>query len=43
MRKVETDLSKLDELIARQYEDKIRGFAKDTFQNSWEARKGRST
>lgn len=38
MRRVETDLSKLDELIARQYEDKIRGFAKDTFQNSWEAR-----
>jgi len=41
MRKVETDLSKLDELIARQYEDKIRGFAKDTLQNSWEARKNR--
>lgn len=38
MRMVETDLSRLDELIARQYEDKIRGFAKDTMQNSWEAR-----
>lgn len=38
MRRVETDLSRLDELIARQYEDKIRGFAKDTPQNSWEAR-----
>lgn len=38
MRRVETDLSRLDELIARQYEDKIRGFAKDTMQNSWEAR-----
>ncbi|MDD5680012.1 MAG: hypothetical protein PHI59_02080, partial [Candidatus Omnitrophica bacterium] len=38
MRKVETDLSKLDELIGRQYEDKIRGFVKDTLQNSWEAR-----
>jgi len=41
MKRVETDLSKLDELIARQYEDKIRGFAKDTLQNSWEARKNR--
>lgn len=41
MRKVETDLSKLDELIARQYEDKIRGFAKDSLQNSWEARVNR--
>ena len=38
MRKVETDLSKLDELVARQYEDKIRGFVKDALQNSWEAR-----
>ena len=38
MRKVETDLSKLDDLIARQYEDKIRGFIKDSLQNSWEAR-----
>ncbi len=38
MKQVKTDLSKLDELIARQYEDKIRGFAKDTMQNSWEAR-----
>lgn len=41
MKRIETDLSKLDELIARQYEDKIRGFAKDTLQNSWEARKNR--
>lgn len=38
MKMVETDLSRLDELIARQYEDKIRGFIKDTMQNSWEAR-----
>lgn len=38
MRRVETDLSQVDELIGRQYEDKIRGFAKDTLQNSWEAR-----
>jgi len=41
MRRVETNLAELDELIARQYEDKIRGFAKDTLQNSWEARKNR--
>lgn len=41
MRTVLTDLSKLDEIIARQYEDKTRGFAKDSMQNSWEARKHR--
>lgn len=38
MRDIRTDLSKLDEIISRQYEDKIRGFAKDSMQNSWEAR-----
>jgi len=41
MRKVETDLSRLDEVIAKQYEDKIRGLAKDSIQNSWAARKSK--
>lgn len=39
MRKIETDLSRLDEVIAKQYEDKIRGLAKDSVQNSWAAKK----
>lgn len=39
MRKIETDLSRLDEVIAKQYEDKIRGLAKDSIQNSWAAKK----
>jgi hypothetical protein len=39
MRHIETDLSRLDEVIAKQYEDKIRGLAKDSIQNSWAARK----
>jgi len=38
MRRVKTDLTKLDELIAKQYEDIIRGIVKDSLQNSWEAR-----
>ncbi len=38
MREVKADLSNLDEIISRQYEDKIRGIAKDSMQNSWEAR-----
>jgi len=41
VRKIETDLSRLDEVIAKQYEDKIRGLAKDSIQNSWAARKVR--
>jgi len=39
VRKIETDLSRLDEVIAKQYEDKVRGLAKDSIQNSWAARK----
>lgn len=39
MRKIEADLSRLDEVIAKQYEDKIRGLAKDSIQNSWAAKK----
>ncbi len=39
MRRIEADLSRLDEVIAKQYEDKIRGLAKDSIQNSWAARK----
>ena len=38
MRDVKADLSNLDEIISRQYDDKIRGIAKDSIQNSWEAR-----
>ncbi len=38
MREIKADLSNLDEIISRQYDDKIRGFAKDSMQNSWEAR-----
>jgi|GEM_PF-2344889 len=41
MRQIKADLSRLDEIIARQYEDKVRGFAKDSMQNSWEARLNR--
>jgi len=41
MREIKTDLSRLDEVIARQYEDKIRGIAKDSIQNSWHHRKGK--
>lgn len=41
MRQIKADLSKLDVLISKQYEDKIRGFAKDSLQNSWEARVNR--
>jgi len=41
MREVKADLSNLDEIISRQYEDKIRGFVKDSMQNSWEARLNR--
>ena len=37
MKSVPTNLEKLDEIIARQYEDKIRGLAKDSVQNSWSA------
>jgi hypothetical protein len=39
LRDIKTDLSRLDEVIARQYEDKIRGIAKDSIQNSWHHRK----
>jgi len=39
VRKIETDLSRLDEVIVKQYEDEIRGLAKDSIQNSWAARK----
>lgn len=30
MREVKADISNLDEIISRQYQDKIRGFAKDS-------------
>ncbi len=38
MREVKSDLSNLDKVISKQYEDIIRGLAKDSMQNSWEAR-----
>jgi len=41
MRPIKADLTNLDEIISKQYEDKIRGIAKDSMQNSWEARKYR--
>ncbi len=41
MRKIAVNLSQLDEIISKQYEDKIRGFVKDSMQNSWEARASR--
>lgn len=41
MRPVKADLTNLDEVISKQYEDKIRGIVKDSMQNSWEARKHR--
>jgi hypothetical protein len=41
MREIKTDLSRLDEVIARQYEDKIRGIAKDSIQNSWHHKRGK--
>jgi hypothetical protein len=39
MREIPVNLSQLDQIISKQYEDKIRGFAKDFMQNSWEARR----
>jgi hypothetical protein len=41
MRPIQADLSNLDEIISKQYEDKVRGIVKDSMQNSWEARKFR--
>lgn len=41
MREIPVNLSQLDQIISKQYEDKIRGFAKDSMQNSWEARRYR--
>lgn len=41
MRQIPTDLSRVDEIISKGYEDKIRGLAKDSMQNSWEAREHR--
>lgn len=41
MRPIKADLTNLDEIISKQYEDNIRGIAKDSMQNSWEARKYR--